>query len=109
LRDVEFDFFLAHVQSVCTQYEIDIPNINTSYKKAIGRSCQQQESVTVYQHYHYDIFNSIIDFQLEELNFRFSDGTVEFLALISDLEPKDNFKSFTLNENLLKISIRIRS
>jgi len=63
--------------------------------------------MTVYQHYHYDIFNSIIDFQLEELNFRFSDGTVELLALIFVLEPKDNFKSFTLNENLLKISIRI--
>jgi hypothetical protein len=82
--------------------------MNTSYKKAIDRSCQQQESVTVYQHYHYDIFNSIIDFQLEELNFRFSDGTVEFLALISGLEPKNNFKLFILNKNLLKILIRIR-
>jgi hypothetical protein len=53
--------------------------------------------VTVYQHYHYDIFNSIIDFQLEELNFRFSDGTVELLALSSPLEPKDNFKSFKVD------------
>jgi hypothetical protein len=50
--------------------------------------------VTVYQHYHYDIFNSTIDFQVEELNSRFSDGTVELLILSSALEPKDNFKSF---------------
>jgi len=50
--------------------------------------------VTVYQHYHYDIFNSTIDFQLEELNSRFSDGTVKLLVFSSTLEPKNNFKSF---------------
>jgi len=50
--------------------------------------------VTVYQHYHYDIFNSTIDFQLEELNSRLSDGTVELLELSFGLEPMDNFKSF---------------
>jgi hypothetical protein len=53
--------------------------------------------MTVYQHYHYDIFNSIIDFQLEELNSRFSDGTVELLVLSSVLEPNDNFKSFKVD------------
>ncbi|XP_024453876.2 uncharacterized protein LOC18096834 [Populus trichocarpa] len=79
LRDAGFDLLLANVQFVCTKYEIDIPHMNASYKKATGRSCQQQGSVTVYQHYHYDIFNSTIDFQLEELNSRFNDETVELL------------------------------
>jgi hypothetical protein len=59
--------------------------MNASYKKATGRSCQQQGSVTVYQHYHYDVFNSTIDFQLEELNSRFSDETAELLVLSSAL------------------------
>ena len=45
LKDVGFDILLAHVQSVCTQYEIDIIHINASYKKATCRSCQQQGSV----------------------------------------------------------------
>jgi hypothetical protein len=53
--------------------------------------------VTIYQHYHYDIFNSTIDFQLEELNSRFSDETVKLLVLSSALEPKDNFKSFKVD------------
>jgi hypothetical protein len=56
LKDAGFDILLTHVQSICTQYEIDIPHMNTSYKKIIGRSCQQQRSVIVYQHYYYDIF-----------------------------------------------------
>jgi hypothetical protein len=33
LKDVGFDILLAHVQSIYTQYEIDVPHINTSYKK----------------------------------------------------------------------------
>ncbi|XP_034897677.1 uncharacterized protein [Populus alba] len=97
LRDAKFDLLLENVQFVCTKYEIDIPHMNASYKKATGRSCQQQGSVTVYQHYHYDIFNSTIDFQLEELNSRFSDEIVELLVLSSALEPKDNFKSFKVD------------
>jgi len=39
LRDAEFDFLVANVQYVCTKYEIDIPHINASYKKATSRSC----------------------------------------------------------------------
>jgi len=97
LRDAEFDLLLANVQSVCTKYEIDIPHMNASYKKTTSHSCQQQGSMTVYQHYHYDIFNSTIDFQLEELNSRFSDGTVELVVLNSTLEPKNNFKSFKID------------
>ena len=34
---------------------------------------------------------------MEELNSRFSDGTMELLVLSSALEPKDNFKSFKAN------------
>lgn len=62
LRDVGFDLLLTHMQSVYTQYEIDIPHMNALYKKTTGHSCQQQGLVTVYQHYHYDIFNSTTDF-----------------------------------------------
>jgi hypothetical protein len=40
LRDVIFDFLLAYVQSVCTQYEIDIPHMNASYKKTTSYLCQ---------------------------------------------------------------------
>ncbi|XP_061948260.1 uncharacterized protein LOC133671506 [Populus nigra] len=67
LRDAGFDLLLANVQFFCTKYEIDIPHMNASYKKAT------------------------------ELNSRFSDETVELLVLSSALEPKDNFKSFKVD------------
>ncbi|XP_052309185.1 uncharacterized protein LOC18099636 [Populus trichocarpa] len=34
LRDAGFDLLLANVQFVCTKYEIEIPHMNASYKKA---------------------------------------------------------------------------
>jgi hypothetical protein len=40
LRDAGFYFLLAYVQYVCTQYEIDIPHMNTSYKKTTSHLCQ---------------------------------------------------------------------
>jgi hypothetical protein len=68
-----------------------------------------------YQHYHYDIFNSIIDFQLEELNSRFGDGTMKLLVLGYVLKPNDNFKSFKVDaicklaeKFILKISMKNR-
>ena len=42
LKDVGFDILFAYVQFVCTQYEIDIPHMNISYKKTISRACKQQ-------------------------------------------------------------------
>jgi hypothetical protein len=38
-----------------------------------------------------------MDFQLEELNSRFNDGTMKFLVLSFALEHKDNFKSFKVD------------
>ena len=34
---------------------------------------------------------------MEELNYRFNDGTIKFIVLNSDLEPKNNFKSFKVD------------
>lgn len=61
LKDVEFSLLFAHMKSVCTQYEINIPHMNTSYK-ATNCSCQKQGLLAVYQHYYCDIFNSAIVF-----------------------------------------------
>jgi hypothetical protein len=70
--------------------------MNASYKKATGHSYQQQGLVTIYQRYHYDIFNSTIDFQLEELNFRFSNGIVEHVKIVLRNKMKEEFLADSL-------------
>ncbi|XP_074337203.1 uncharacterized protein LOC141674394 [Apium graveolens] len=103
LREEGFDHLLVYVQLICTQHGIEVPDMNALYKSATGRSCQQNDSMTIFQHYHFDIFNSTIDFQQEELHSRFSDGAVELLTLTSALDPKDNFRSFK-DEDIYKLA-----
>ena len=37
------------------------------------RSCQQKNNIIVEDYYHFTIFNTVIDFQLMELNNRFTE------------------------------------
>ncbi|KAL8460600.1 hypothetical protein ACS0TY_032212 [Phlomoides rotata] len=45
-------------------------------------------------HYQFDVFNEAIDTQVNEINRRFKDETVELLKLSVALDPKDNFRLF---------------
>ena len=62
------------------------------------RSIRQRDDIVVEHHYRYDVFNSAIDFQLEELNYRFDDVVVELLKLSSSLEPKNSFRLFDIKK-----------
>jgi hypothetical protein len=49
-------------------------------------------------YYHFDVFNATIDFQLQELNFRFGERAMELLTLSSALDPNDAYKSFNIDD-----------
>jgi hypothetical protein len=49
-------------------------------------------------HYHFDIFNATIDFQLQELDNKFGENAIELLTLNLALDPSDNYKSFNIND-----------
>ncbi|KAL5787988.1 hypothetical protein ACOSP7_004937 [Xanthoceras sorbifolium] len=83
---------LLDVVLFCERYEMDIPNINARYLKGTKRSCQQKDNVTIEHYYHFIIFNVEIDFQLMELNSRFSEQTIKLLTLNMALSPMDGFK-----------------
>jgi hypothetical protein len=51
---------------------------------------------TIEHHFRIDIFTVAIDFQLQELNTRFSEHTVELLNPSSTLNPKNAYKSFNI-------------
>ena len=72
LRDEGFDVLLGYVISVCKQYAIDVPEMSARYMDVI-RSMRQKDDISVEHHYHYNVFISAIDFQLEELHYRFND------------------------------------
>ena len=75
-----------------------MPDLKARHMKGRGRSCQQNDYITVEHYYHYDIFNTVIDFQLMELNNRFTEQTLELLTLSSTLNPIDAFKSLKIED-----------
>ncbi|XP_074346469.1 uncharacterized protein LOC141685253 [Apium graveolens] len=95
LRDEGFDVLLDYVMSVCAKYKIDVPDMNARYVDNF-RSVRQINGISVEHHYHYDVFIYAINFQLEELHYRFNDNTVQLLRLSSSLEPQNNFELFDM-------------
>ncbi|KAH9696951.1 TTF-type domain-containing protein [Citrus sinensis] len=96
-RDSGWDDFIRSVVSFCEKYDITMLDMSDCYMEGTGRSCQQKDYVTVEHHYYFDVFHAVIDFQLMELNSRFSEQTVELLTLSSALDPVDGFKSFDID------------
>ncbi|XP_072066762.1 uncharacterized protein [Arachis hypogaea] len=99
LRDSSWGALLEKVSSFCNDHAIQIPDMGASFSDIIRSRCKK-DVVTVEHHYRVDIFTSVIDFQLKELNSRFSEQTTELLILSTSLDPKDAFKLFSqqLNE-----------
>jgi hypothetical protein len=96
LRNEDWDNFLEKVVSFSKKFEIDIPDLGARYVKGRGRL--QRDHITVEHHYHFDVFNATIDFQLQELNFRFGERAIELLTLSSALDPNDAYKSFNIDD-----------
>jgi hypothetical protein len=96
LRDDGWDNLLENVVSFSKKAEIDIPDVSGRYIE--GRSRNQKNHITVEHYYHFDIFNTNIDFQLQELDSRFGEKAMELLTLSSALDPKDAYKSFKIDD-----------
>ena len=47
LRVDDFNILLKHLESICTQYDIDLPMMCACYKEVISHSCQQKDHITV--------------------------------------------------------------
>ncbi|XP_028080969.1 uncharacterized protein LOC114282486 [Camellia sinensis] len=102
LRQDDWDIFLANVVSFCNRHNVAVHDMSSPYEEGTSR-CRQQNHITIEHHYHFDIFNSTIDFQLMELEHRFNDGIVELLSLSSALDPSGNFRSFNV-ENICNLT-----
>ncbi|XP_057745476.1 uncharacterized protein LOC130963370 [Arachis stenosperma] len=96
LRDGGWCNFLANVKDFCEKHEIEVPNMSAQY--VFGRGRSRQPSVTVEHHYRIYVFLATINFQIQELNSRFNEQTIELLTLSCALDPKDNLKSFNIEE-----------
>ncbi|CAN1768419.1 hypothetical protein LINPERHAP1_LOCUS10630 [Linum perenne] len=87
LRDDGRELLLKEVSSFCLKHDIDKPDLNQPGRRGM-------KEMPLEHLYHYQYFNQCIDYQLSELNSRFSDTTIRLLQVSAALDPKDSFTSF---------------
>ncbi|KAG6639849.1 hypothetical protein CIPAW_10G130700 [Carya illinoinensis] len=80
LRDDGWESLLIDVKSFCEKHQIDIPDMNDQYTGARDKSHRQIDKSTEH-HFRIDIFTAAVDFQLQELNNRFNDHTIDLFIL----------------------------
>ncbi|XP_030958807.1 uncharacterized protein LOC115980727 [Quercus lobata] len=102
-RDDGWDGLLTTVISFCENHCIVILDMNACYVGRQGRACNQQDNITIEHHYRVNIFYTAIDSQLQELNHRFNEDTMELLKLSSALEPREALKSFRSSDLCLSV------
>ncbi|XP_057443819.1 uncharacterized protein LOC130735968 [Lotus japonicus] len=95
LRDFCWNSLLQNVRSFCDTRSIEVSDMSYSFSDII-RSRRQKDKVTIEHHYRIDVLNVVIDYQLKELNSRFSEQATGLLKLSTTLDPKDSFKSFNV-------------
>ncbi|CAM8890422.1 unnamed protein product [Rhodiola kirilowii] len=88
LRDDGWSNLVESVKTFCGKVNIEVPDFSAQRETKRGAS-HQQNRITVEHYYKVDIFYTVIDSQLQELNNRFNEDTVELLILCSALDPKE--------------------
>jgi len=100
LRDDGSKTLLEEVTSFCKYQDIEVPDIDACFS-SVGQSLHKK-SVIVEHHYRVNKFTSIIDQQLQKLNNRFNEQTIELLKLSTTLDPKlFSYKLFSVEDILL--------
>ena len=59
-----------------------------------GRSRRNAQETTHLHHYRVELFYTVVDMQLQELNNRFNEVSTELLLCMASLDPSSTFSSF---------------
>ena len=81
-----------------TQAQKKKPKLSKKYR--VDDNLRRQTSLTNEHYYRVDLFYTVIDMQLRELNDRFNETNTELLICMSCLNPNNSFSSFDKNRLL---------
>ncbi|KAI3702031.1 hypothetical protein L6452_27627 [Arctium lappa] len=95
-RESGFDPLLKKMYSFCEANGIVSLDMAECYKKN-GRL---RTGITNRHYYEFDIFNTVMDMQLQEFGDRFSEVSTELLKNIAALSPCDSFSKFNVSDLL---------
>ena len=93
MREDEWESLLTEVSSFCTTHDISVLNMDETFVVS-GRSRRNTQQKTNLHHYRVELFYTVIDMQLQELNNRFSEANTNFLLCMACLNPSNSFVVF---------------
>jgi hypothetical protein len=101
-EDQGWEDFLKEVASFCVKNKIKIPDMDMFYKP-VGRDRRFFVKIKNLHRYCVDMFLSIIDRKLLELNERFDEVNTELLVCMAAFSPIDSFAAFD-KDKLVKLA-----
>ncbi|XP_075658703.1 uncharacterized protein LOC142628502 [Castanea sativa] len=93
MRDDEWTSLLIEVSSFCATHDIPILNMDEVFVVS-GRPRRNTQQNTNLHHYRVELFYTVIDMQLQELNNRFSEVNTDLLIFMACLNPSNSFVAF---------------
>ena len=93
MRDDEWISLSTEVSSFCTAHDIPILNMDEIFVVS-GRPQRNTQQNTNFHHYHVELFYTVIDMQLQELNNRFFYANTDLLLCMACLNPSNSFVAF---------------
>ncbi|XP_074355662.1 uncharacterized protein LOC141695303 [Apium graveolens] len=91
---------IGSLQRAGDTLSISLPDLSAQYIARKGRARHQEENFTIEHHYKVNIFLAVLDCQLQELNNRFNERTIELLVLGTALDPKEMQESIRIDDVL---------
>ena len=103
-RDEGWESLINEVKSFCVQHDIDILRMDELAPiRAQGKSKRRLSDVTNEHYYHVNIFYTIIDMQMQELDCRFPNISTELLIRVVCLNPTNSFSNYN-KDKVLKMA-----
>ncbi|CAN6268617.1 unnamed protein product [Urochloa humidicola] len=100
--DAGWDDFVQEVNSFCVKHKIKVPDMDSFYRP-VGRDKRFFIKIKNIHRFHVDMFLSVIDRQLQELNERFDEVNTDLLLCMAAFSPVDNFANWD-KDKLVKLA-----
>nr|XP_016505520.1 PREDICTED: uncharacterized protein LOC107823399 [Nicotiana tabacum] len=101
MRESGWNSLVEDVSLFCVKHDIVIPEMDMNYSR--GKSKRKKSSVTYFYHLRVEVFYTVIDLQLSELNNRFSEVNTDILLGMTSLSPNYSFANYD-KDRIMKLA-----
>ncbi|GMP69440.1 hypothetical protein CsSME_00028703 [Camellia sinensis var. sinensis] len=97
MRESGWTSLLDDILSFCEKHEIDVPQMEDMFV-ARGRKMRNAQEITSLHYYRAELFYTVLDMQIQELNARFTESNTNLLLCVACLNPSNSFSSFDMKK-----------